>query len=234
LHPRTNDEYFEYFFKLAKNIKYNLVVYVDNNIKTLLLSKMTFGPNIIFKNRTDVFTFIDKYLDDDKKIISSENYKNKIPNERKQNPEHIYSEYNLINHSKINFVSNARDCYPEYSFYSWIDFGYAREEKFIPKNLMVYNLPHKIIYHNILTPLQYISPDDMLKTGDIYMTGSSYIVHKSLVYKFEKLYDKKIKDWHSNFITDDDQSLVLQLYFENPDLFHLIQNNNWFSLFTVL
>jgi hypothetical protein len=234
LHPRTNDEYFEYFFKLAKNIKYNLVVYLDNDVKTFLLSKMEFGPNVIFKNINNVFTFIDKYLEDDKRIISSEIYKNKIPTERKQNPEHIYSEYNLMTASKFNFLNNARTCYPEYSFYAWIDFGYVREESSVPKNIDVNLLPKKITCHTILNPPQYISPEFMLKSYDIYITGGGYILHSSIIDKFEKLCDKKIKEWHNKFITDDEQSLVLQIYFDNPDLFHLIQDNNWFSIFKIL
>jgi len=233
-YTRTNEEYYKYFINLAKGIEYNLIVYVEDYVKKELLLRSSFGSNVIFCNINDVFTFMDKYLENDKIVMASNIYKNKIPNERKNNPEHIYSEYNLMNHNKINFISNAKVCYPDYSFYSWIDFGFVREEMSIPRNINISKLPHKIIYHNILVPSYYIDPNDILKTDNIYLTGSGYIIHSSLVKQFENLYDNKIKELHKNFISDDDQSVVLQIYFDNPNIFHLIQNNNWFSIFNIL
>jgi hypothetical protein len=33
---RTNENYYEYFINLTNNIKYNLVVYLDDDIKNML------------------------------------------------------------------------------------------------------------------------------------------------------------------------------------------------------
>jgi hypothetical protein len=74
----------------------------------------------------------------------------------------------------------------------------------------------------------------MLTSFDIYLTGGAYIIHTSLVSAFEELYDNKIKEWQEMCISDDDQNLVLQLYFDRPELFHLIQNNNWFSFYNII
>ena len=54
---------------------------------------------------TFINTFYNKFLEIDRNVMNSDIYKNKIPIYRKNNPEHLYSEYNLINHSKINFVN---------------------------------------------------------------------------------------------------------------------------------
>jgi hypothetical protein len=62
-YKRTNEEYYEYFANLTNNIKYNLVVYLDDDIKNILLKKYNFASNIIFKNINDVETFYNKYLD---------------------------------------------------------------------------------------------------------------------------------------------------------------------------
>jgi hypothetical protein len=236
---RTNDEYFKCFLALIEKIEYTLIVYVEDDILQNLItltSNIIDKPNIIFKNLKHVDTFFNKYVNEDKQIMSSDIYQNKIPNDRKINPEHIYSEYNFINHSKINFVRHSKQLYPNYLFYSWIDFGYIRDEISIPKNINVSTLPEKIIYHCINIPNlnERIDANTMLRVNDIYLTGSSYIIHNSLVEKFEELYELKIKEWQSKYITDDDQNLVLQLYYDNPDLFYLIQNYKWFSLYNIL
>jgi hypothetical protein len=109
------------FVTAYKNIEYNLIVYIEEDTKEKL-SQYQFKPNIVFKSISEVNTFFDKYLDDDKQVMSSDIYKNKIPIRRKYNPEHVFSEYNLINHSKINFVADAKKLFPKYKFYSWIDF----------------------------------------------------------------------------------------------------------------
>ena len=45
------------------------------------------------------------------------------------------------------------------------------------------------------------------------------------------MYENKIQEWQEKYISDDDQNLVLQLYYDNSELFHIIYNNKWFSLF---
>jgi hypothetical protein len=234
---RTNEEYFEYFFNLIKDFEYNLVVYVEDDVCNKILSRINLNnasSNFILKNFNSVNTFLKKYLENDKRIISSDIYKNKIPNERKNHPEHLYSEYNLLNHSKINFISDARKSHPYYEFYSWIDFGYVRCEQSIPRNINISKLPQKMIFHTFFKPTHYIDPNIMLTSYDVYLTGGAYIIHSSCVNKFEELYDKKLAEWQENYITDDDQNLMLQLYFENTDLFFLFQSNAWFSLYNII
>jgi len=231
---RGNQSYFELFLMLAKNINYNLIVFVSDEIQQYLRTIHEFTPNIIFKNLDDTETFSEKYLDQDLLTMSSKKYQSMIPAERKNNPEHLYSAYNFINHSKINFVSASKKMYPDFDFYSWIDFGYVRDERSIPRGIKTSRLPKSIIYHCVINPTKKIEPEDMLKSNDIYITGSSFIVHASMVGVYEELYENKIKEWLKRGITDDDQNLILQLYYDSPDLFHLIQCNTWFSLYNIL
>jgi len=232
---RTNYDYYNYFLNLANNIKYKLIVYLDNEVKTYLLSKYTFNENIIFVETKNVATFLDKYLDEERRIISSQEFKKKIPKHRfRKKPETWSAKYTLINHSKINFVSNAKKNYPDYKFYSWIDFGYVREINSIPNNININNLEEKIIYQAFKIPQLRLNAIQMLHIDEPVIAGSAFIVANNLVEKFEHIYENKIKLWHQFYICDDDQSLVLQLYHENKELFYLIQDNNWFSLYNHL
>jgi len=223
---RTNANYYDDFYKLAKNINYKLIVYVETDETSL-------NENIIFVKINEVDTFYDKYLEREKEIIESENYKNKIPNHRKVNPEHVYAEYNLINNSKINFVKHTKKLFPNYQYYAWIDFGtFNRNVENIPKNINFELLVPKITY-NCFNCLSTTRPDpnDMLASDVIYFQGSTFIVHNEYVNLFHDLWEKKLLEFQEKNITDDDQNVVLQIYFDNPTLFNKVYTNHWYTLY---
>jgi hypothetical protein len=237
---KSNEEYINLFCNLANNIKYKLIIYVENDMVELIKqnqnNKFSGNTNIIFIDMKSVFTFYDKYLENDTIIINSSDYKNQIPDHRRENPEHLYSSYNLINHSKINFVRNTKKLFPSYTYYSWIDFGAMNTNiENIPNDIDISLLQHTITYHCVKEPPSIrISEIDMLKSDEIYFLGSAFIVYTDLVEKFEELWENKIIEWQAKNITDDDQNLILQLYYDFPDLFSKIQNTKWFGIFTKL
>ena len=234
-YKRTNEEYFNYFLNLTNNIDYTLIVYLDDEIKNELLSKYSFGKNIIFDKIKNVNTFYEKYLEEEKRVMSSPQFQKKIPKHKfRKNPETWSAKYTLINHSKINFVSHAKQNYPDYKFYSWIDFGFGKEINSLPKNINIGNLQEKIIYQYIKIPEVRLNAIQMLHIDDCYIPGGAFMVPNNLVERFETIYENKIKMWHQLYICDDDQSVVYQLYHENKDIFCLIQDDNWFSLYNHL
>jgi hypothetical protein len=229
-YQRTNADYYNDFYKLAENIHYKLIVYLEKGVK----ETMKQFDNILFVEINEVDTFYDKYLERDKEIIESESYKDKIPMHRKFNPEHVYAEYNLINNSKINFVKHTKMLFPNYEYYAWIDFGtFNRNIENIPKNINIKLLPSKITY-NCFTWLDNATrpdPIDMLASDVIYFQGSTFIVHNEYVNLFHDLWEKKLVEFQEKNITDDDQNVVLQIYFDNPMLFNKVYTNNWYSLY---
>ena len=230
--PRTNEEYLKYFINLANNIIYKLIVYVDDNILEML-KKYEFKSNIIFHRLSDVKTFFNLYIENERMMINSEIYKNKIPNDRKGAPEHWCAEFNLVNHNKINYVSYTKKLYPSYEYYSWIDFGCIRNTiEDVPKNINFHKLNKKISYLCLKSPpVERINSENMLKSHDVYLTGSQFITHTSLVEKHEQLYKDLLENWKKEIICDDDQNAILQIYFNNKDLFDLYHSCEWFSLF---
>lgn len=233
---RTNRTYIDYFYNLSDDIKYKLVVYVENDIREFMCNEHTFHDNIIFIDMNSIDTFYDKYLEKDRQIITSDDFKAKVPAYRRINPECIYSEYNLINHSKINFVSNTKKLFQGYQYYAWIDFGSMNENiENIPKNIDISLLEKKIIYHCVESPqIHRITEEEMLQSDTVYFLGSAFIVYKDVVEYFEQLWEAKLLQWQEKNITDDDQSVVLQLYYDFPDLFQKIENVEWFGIFRKL
>lgn len=227
---RSTQEYLQLFINLALHIDYNLVVFVEDHIYDLLLRELK-RSNVKIFNSKNINTFMDKYLETERSIISSSEYQKLIPSHRKLNPEHLFAEYNLVNHDKINYIYECKKLYPDYEYYSWIDFGCIRRLDNLPKDINFSNLSKKITYLSLLRPQGRIDPRKMLSIDDIYIAGSQFVVQTELVNKFQNLYDDKLKELHKIGVSDDDQNVVYQIYTENSDLFDLKEGKDWFSLF---
>lgn len=233
---RSNNEYFQKFKLITETIKHTLIVFVEDDIKLQLIQQYNFPSNILFYNLNTTNSFFNNHLLNQIQIIESETYKDKIPSDRKSAPEHNYAEYNLINHSKINFIREAKDLYPDYSFYSWIDFGFGKTKYHYPTIIEnVHLLPRKIIYQ-LYTPIPEIkiSPNDMLKEHRIFFIGSSYIIPNEMINTFENIYKLKMLELEKDNIVDDDQNMLYQIYYDYPDMFYLINNSDWFSFYNLL
>lgn len=245
---KSNEEYFKNFDRLATKINYDLVVFLEEPYLTALIEKYKHKKNIFFEDLSKVNTFLNQYLDKDLQIIKSKKYKNKIPEHRKNLPEHLYSDYNLINHSKINFVNFANKTYENYNFYSWIDFGMIRQNNLnsIPSNINLKGIPlDKITYQfKLMPPKKRIDPDLILQglpkavnnivVNGVYVMGSAFICPKDFAPVFEKKWESKLLSFYENDITDDDQSLILQIYYDDPDFFCAKVSANWFNLYNIL
>lgn len=229
-YSRSTDTYITLFMILAQNIKYKLIVFAELQMINELKQKKI-PDNIIIYDILTVNTFLNKYLETEKKIMEDQIYKQKIPAHRKINPEHIYPEYTLINHSKINFISRVKKLFPNYTYYSWIDFGAIRQVKDVPMNINFNLLEKKIIYHALYLPQNRTDVNDMLASDMVYITGSQFVIHYDLIDIFEKTYENKINELHQKNVCDDDQSLILQLYYDNPNMFNLFVDRECFSLF---
>lgn len=226
---RSNAEYIGMFLNLARRIQYSLIVFCEPSIKDELIL-YNLPSNIILKNWNEVDTFYHRFLHTENEIINSQEYKAKVAPHRQVNPEHLYAEYNLVNHSKINFVRKAKEMYPNYKFYSWLDFGFCRNVADCPMNLLIKTIPEKITYLALRSGKR-VSPVELLRSDDIYLSGSMFIVFTDYVETFEKAYEEKLKEYHRLGVSDDDQSVVTQMYWDRPDWFNVIVDNEWFSLF---
>jgi hypothetical protein len=234
-YSRSTDDYLALFFRLADIIEYPMVVFLEADLLEKL-AKYRFKGGITFEPLEKVATFYSEFLSQDAEIMASAEYRAKVPECRRTHPEHLYSEYNLINHSKPCFLREAKKMHPEYAFYSWIDFGFVRNVENIPKNLDLGKVPRdKIIYQTIAAiPSERLDPVSMLASYDVYLTGCAFIVGSALVEIFEDLYRGKIVEMHSKGVTDDDQSFVLQLYYDRPEIFCVYYHPEWCKLYGLL
>jgi hypothetical protein len=227
---RSNDDYIEYFKNLAFNISYKLIVFVERKLIDRL-RELNLPNNVELLESENYETIYEKFMQRERQIMNSEDYKVLVPEYRKELPEHWSAEYTLLNHSKISYISHAKRLYPDHDFYSWVDFGLVRSINECPKNLELEGI-EKITFAILKNPPRSrISPTEMLKTNDIYFHGCHFIVPSNLVEKYENLYEDKIRQFQDIGVCDDDQNLVFQIYFDHPDLFQTFLSPDWRALF---
>jgi hypothetical protein len=233
----TNDDYVKHFLNILNYMVYDTVVFVEQHIFELIMKATNniVKPNITFINMDNFIqnTFFTTLMEKDKAVMNSEIYKKKLAYHRRVNPEHLYSEYNLINHSKISFIKQAKEYY-NYDFYAWIDFGYIRNSDLnIPRNINVKAFPNKIMYSCFRYPdiNNRIDPNVLLQLDDIIVMGGSFILPNCLVDTYEILYEENLLKLYDQHISDDDQNVVVQIYYNNPELFHLLKTTKWFDLY---
>jgi GT2 family glycosyltransferase len=235
VHQRSKEEYIQYFRLLVSSTDYPICLFVEPSFEFYLKSIKELPSHVYIYSIHDVDTFLTKYIEVEKNIIQSDEYQSKIPESRKIHPEHWNASYNLLNHSKINFIQKASELYPLIPFFSWIDFGFVRHLHHTPKNIDTSFLPKdKIIRQVFQIPTQKFTPEEMLTKDDIYFTGAPFILHREIISLYQDLYEKKILEFHQRRVVDDDQNVTLQIYYDHPDIFENIVCDEWFELYNCL
>jgi hypothetical protein len=146
-------------------------------------------------------------------------------------PECLYASYTIVNHNKALFLARAKQMFPNFSHYAWIDFGYQR------KPLQSLHFDFSNLPSNSITVPAFSNPSlqtiptavDNLKLHRVIIQGSLYFVPKALIDWYCSAYTKIVLEYQNQCLADDDQALVLQLYKQNPEKFSL-RLGDWFKL----
>jgi hypothetical protein len=257
-HKRDASFYIDSFLNYL-DYSYDMVCYIDDRYIENVLEKYKKSH---YKNKMFIpinlkwlLENIDawKKLDIDKAVIKSNRYKellntrlkfmypNGIPETNQTNhlfPENEFSEYNIINHSKIDFIVHAiNNNYINSKYTCWSDFGYFNSQhqgisSTFPKNTLDINKFHsnKISFilrkpiNNNDTNMEYT----LVFAPEVF-TGTFFGGPTELMFPLQKLYHECIDEMYINYISDDDQHVYLRCYMKNPELFdlHIIQSSEW-------
>lgn len=225
---RPNSEYFQYF-EYYFNIPNDLIVFLDkryedeyniilkkynkNNISCILIDEEWLSNNI----------WCWKLLEKEEKIMKDPNYIS-IVKHRYHHPEHSEPLYTMINHAKIDFVNYAiNNNLIKNDIIAWSDFGLFRHG-IPPKNEFDINKlnPYRI---NFMHDNEILSIDNDIKYTLIQaqstFIGGFWIGHKQLLIEYQKLYHEILLEFQSMNIADDDQHIILRIYFKKPELMEL-------------
>ena len=245
-YKRLSEEYIESFNILLK-YDYNMCIFVDDRYYDTLKAKI---ENSKFKKNKKLYPINESWLNkniwswsrlgQEREIMLSDYYKNLVQDRINSNyPENTIPEYTILTHSKIDFVNYVieNNLYNANN-YGWVDFGYFHNKntkEFLPRNTLDINKfnINKINIclindiddqdRDIMYTLKY-SPE---KIGAYFFLGN-----KKTLKEFQELSHKWLIKYQSLNICDDEQSLWIQCYFENINLFKKHIFYKWHSALT--
>lgn len=169
-------------------------------------------------------------LQKEKEIMESESFK-RLVKHRLHHPECSKPEYNVIMHSKIDFL-----CYvinnnlSKAKYYAWSDFGYFKHYSYVPKkplDLFKFDLQKvNLLLLNELTELD-ANIIYTLTNAPERISGQFFLGSKDNLLEFQQLYHKVCDVFYQMGIVDDDQHVILQCYFREPSKFKLWKQDGW-------
>ena len=224
---------FEPFFKLFDTRvceSDNLIVFIDQKHYSFLhkkLIELSYITNITLIPITTDDLPKWKYIEREFEIMNDINFMSKLGT-RTHFPEHNYPEYTLINHSKIDLICLAIEKYENKNqYFSWVDFGYFSKEQNIPVRLLDINkLDKDRINYSLINPIekQDFDINFTLMNAPEVVGGFWFFGPKDAMISYQKLYMEVFLKFQDDCIADDDQHLVLQCYYKNPDLFSFVKH----------
>ncbi len=221
--PRSTDSYFQYFENLAK-VKNDMVIFCAEEHSSMIRNiRSRLAP----ESKTSVFSINFKESTNHIKPIiemiqSRPEYVEFVNDPRM--PEYWNADYVLVNFMKTDFVNSAyRNNVIDTPLVAWLDFGYVRSEKTLPKNL-IWNHEFdvsKIHYFNKRT-IDFQRPIfDIIRTNDVYIMGCHIVGGKEAWEKHQRYNYESLTSLIRCGFVDDDQTIMLMNYRSHPDDFEL-------------
>uniref|UniRef100_A0A6C0JJL4 Uncharacterized protein n=1 Tax=viral metagenome TaxID=1070528 RepID=A0A6C0JJL4_9ZZZZ len=253
---RTTDFYIKSFLTYLQ-YPYKMVCYIDDKYIDKVLEFYEKSP---FQNKIFIpinQSWLDENIhawslvENDRIILKSEQFKeflkNRLPimypngvpetNVREHLcPENIYPEYNVVNHSKIDFIMHAiQNEYVSTYYTGWTDFGYFNtyhsDGSELPKNILDTGKfdENKI---SICLRRRILEEDKdplytLLYAYELFI-GAFYAGPTHIMEKFRELYHESVIDLYKKGISDDDQHIYIQIFVKDPEILKLcIFDGDW-------
>ena len=244
---RTFEQYLENFkpfiplFDKKTCEEDEMIAFIDEryfDILNNLVNKDETNIKIISINESFLETlYMWKTLDIEQSIMDNEYFKQSLGS-RRGYPEHNFAKYTLINHCKIDLIAKAIELgLSKNDYYAWVDFGLFKLEENIPSRLLdIEHFDKNKINYTLINPINSALDSDIdlnLKIAPEKIGGFFFIGRKDVILRYQTLYHKGLDVFQKILcIADDDQHLVLQLYFMYPDIFSLREcAGEWHSVF---
>lgn len=251
-YQRTPEYYLESFNKMVCSYLYQKIIvfiddkYMNNPIITKIINKPDKNKIFVPINMDWLYKNTDSWKKNNisQRIMDSEEYKTLLSERISRGyPENIYSEYNTINHSKIDFIKYSIDnnLINESELICWCDFGYY--SSILHNNPSEYPESSLDLNKFNLTKLNFFIMNEidekdtdmtytLLIAKEIF-TGSFFAGSTKLMLELHELYHICLDELYRNNISDDDQHVYLKCYLKNRDIFQLfLSKHKWPQVLT--
>jgi len=247
------------YLKWIRNIlsivnNFNLVIYTDDKGLNELINLIDLSNKrikVIIKSFEDFNTF--KYQDYWIKNHIKSNLNLHV---------HTDWKLNMLWNEKVFFVNETiKNRYFDTLYYGWCDIGYFRNRihdlhtinlSKWPNNMKLLNSPfndsyihYGCIQNNTIRYIKLsndikkhytnkLTSQPSIKFDEICFAGGFFMLRCELIEKYVRLYDEKLMYYFmNNFIIKDDQTIIMDIIFNNPELFYIhtednVIFDNWF------
>lgn len=237
---RSFDTYLEHFspfielFQKTNCENDEMIVFIDENYKEKLETFLNkYGESniklISLNNEILLQLYSWNTLEKETNIMNSDYFKTLVK-DRLHFPECKYPKYTLINHCKIDFVCFVIDNnLSDKNIFSWVDFGFFNDKNNIPNKLLdTSNFDLSKINYHLINPIEYYDNNIyyQLQFAPEKIGGFFFIGYDSTIKNYQKIYHDTLDLFQDELkIADDDQSLILYIYFKYPELFSFNKEN---------
>jgi hypothetical protein len=225
---RPNEIYYNEFFRLYAYCP-NLIAFVDEGTKQFIKDTEAFDMNRIY-DYDEKETFFKDCLHVEETIMNTDEYK-KLVEHRLHHPEHFCAAYNIVNHNKVVFLQRAKQMYPDYDYYIWVDFHYTVNNDSgnqFPKHIA--HLPRdkvSICSYMECDHIPFLSCKEIACAGLDIIYGAVIVVPAELIEDLYEEYEYQLQENYRNHCVDDDQGIHLSIFLRIPHFYHLIPITHW-------
>lgn len=234
---RGDLKYLEYF-KFWACIKNDLIIYTTPEYEKAVLDiRKSYG-----RDNTKVIV-IKKIEDIDKEIFEcikkvSENELSTQFHINSTFPESWNPYYNYVVILKEWCVQDAVKNNPKLNYIVWIDFGFNHGGEYYTNSgdfdfeLKIDNLKHGKIHLFTINDIDYLPVFETVRRMDSFIQGNFICGEASLWNQLWNIMRENIIALGKVGLMDDDQTILLMAYYQEPELFELHKTNRWFDEFS--
>lgn len=237
-YQRPNRFYLDCFARMAK-INNDMVIYTEEKFKDFIVAARKQNPyktTVVLNNPIDKDESCKKQIGIIKQIMDSDKFKENIKDY--SSPEYWSPLYVVVTNLKSRFVYNSfKNNIIDTKLAAWIDFGYVRSDNYLPENLE-WKFPYnddKIHMFNLIPIDVEHNIEDVVKTNTVYIQGCHIVADRQGWDHLDAAVTRNLKKLFDLNLVDDDQTLFLMSYLENPEKYQLHYvdetQNGWFIIF---
>jgi protein YibB len=217
---RTTDTYIERFANMTQ-LENEIIVFSTPDIIAKLHPLNTKG-NIKFVE-FDFMGVSKQYRDAITSIQKTDAYQMMISPYQRTNPEYWNAEYVAVNFFKATFVNMAIEHgLVSNDLVAWLDFGYCRTPDKIPASRK-WSYDFDSSKMHLFNYMDYDNKtiNEIISNNIVYTLGAKIVGSKTTWFKFSELMFKQFMKLINAGMVDDDQTLMLMSYLDEPDFFEL-------------
>lgn len=224
---RSDEQYYNYFTLWAK-VKNELVVYVET--KELKDKILKFRRECGLEDKTKVI-LLDNIQSIDPELYESikkacQNTSQQEFRTKKNNPEVWNYDYDYIMLLKMWCTNNAVEKGYAKGMVAWVDFGYLHGGKSSIDPKSDFNFEWAYEFDNKINVFSVQELDDkpvfeIVQNMDTYIMGTILVAPDNLWPVFWKLMRENMITLNRCGLVDDDQTIILMCYRQNPEIFSI-------------